>query len=164
MRSLDLGPISEFQLVTETIRRFRMGYVSAFGAPERDDPLYEAVSEGRRHPGMEHWLPLFQDHMDTLFDYLGDAPIAIEPQSEDAARERFRQIADYYDARRQALEHRDGGALYKPLPPARLYLTEAEWTARLDQAALARLTPFAVPDQDTSVIDAGARQGRNFAP
>ena len=38
MRSLDLVPISEFQLVTETIRRFRMGYVAAFGAPERDDP------------------------------------------------------------------------------------------------------------------------------
>src|SRR6185312_11907803 len=70
MRSLDLVPISEFQLTTETIRRFRMGYVAAFGAPEREDPLYEAVSEGRRHPGMEHWLPLFQERMDTLFDYL----------------------------------------------------------------------------------------------
>ncbi|MDE2062390.1 MAG: transcription-repair coupling factor, partial [Bradyrhizobium sp.] len=35
MRSLDLVPISEFQLTTETIRRFRMGYVAAFGAPER---------------------------------------------------------------------------------------------------------------------------------
>ena len=33
MRSLDLVPISEFQLVTETIRRFRMGYVAEFGAP-----------------------------------------------------------------------------------------------------------------------------------
>jgi hypothetical protein len=36
MRALDLVPISEFQLVTETIRRFRMGYVAEFGAPERD--------------------------------------------------------------------------------------------------------------------------------
>ena len=81
MRGLDLVPVSEFQLVTETIRRFRMGYVAAFGAPERDDQLYEAVTEGRRHPGMEHWLPLFQERMDTLFDYLGDATIAIEPQA-----------------------------------------------------------------------------------
>jgi transcription-repair coupling factor (superfamily II helicase) len=81
MRSLDLVPISEFQLVTETIRRFPDGLCRAFGAPERDDPLYEAVSEGRRHPGMEHWLPLFQERMDTLFDYLGDAPVAIEPQA-----------------------------------------------------------------------------------
>ena len=83
MRGLDLMPVSEFQLVTETIRRFRMGYVAAFGAPERDDALYEAVSEGRRHPGMEHWLPLFHERMETLFDYLGAAPIAIEYQGED---------------------------------------------------------------------------------
>jgi transcription-repair coupling factor (superfamily II helicase) len=163
MRSLDLVPISEFQLVTETIRRFRMGYVAEFGAPERDDPLYEAVSEGRRHPGMEHWLPLFQEKMDTLFDYLGDAPVAIEPQSEDAVRERFKQIADYYEARREAQEHPGGGAIYKPLPTNRLYLTEAEWTKRLGEAALARLTQFAVPE-DAGVVDAGARRGRDFAP
>jgi transcription-repair coupling factor (superfamily II helicase) len=163
MRSLDLVPISEFQLVTETIRRFRMGYVAEFGAPERDDGLYEAVSEGRRHPGMEHWLPLFWDKMETLFDYLGDAPVAIEPLSEDAVRERFRQIADYYDARREALKHVGSGAIYKPLPPDRLYLTEDEWTTRLGEAALARVTAFAVPEA-AGVHDAGARKGRDFAP
>jgi transcription-repair coupling factor (superfamily II helicase) len=164
MRSLDLVPISEFQLVTETIRRFRMGYVAEFGAPERDDPLYEAVSEGRRHPGMEHWLPLFQERMDTLFDYIGDATVVIEPQGEDAARERFKQIADYYEARREAQEHPGGGgAIYKPLPPDRLYLTEAEWTRRLSEASLARLTQFAMPE-GAGVVDAGARRGRDFAP
>jgi transcription-repair coupling factor (superfamily II helicase) len=163
MRSLDLVPVSEFQLVTESIRRFRMGYVVEFGAPERDDQLYEAVSEGRRHPGMEHWLPLFMERMDTLFDYLGGAPVVIEPQGEDAARERFKQIQDYFEARREALEHRGGGAIYKPLPPDRLYLSEQQWTQRLADAALARLTAFAVP-ADASVVDAGARQGRNFAP
>jgi transcription-repair coupling factor (superfamily II helicase) len=164
MRGLDLVPISEFQLTTETIRRFRMGYVAAFGAPERDDQLYEAVTEGRRHPGMEHWLPLFQDRMDTLFDYLDGAPIAIEPQGEDAARERFKQIADYYEARREAMDHPGGGAIYKPLPPDRLYLAEDEWTKFLGEAALARLTPFAMPDASADVIDAAARQGRNFTP
>ena len=164
MRALDLVPISEFQLVTETIRRFRMGYVATFGAPQRDDLLYEAVSEGRRHPGMEHWLPLFQERMDTLFDYLDGAVVAIEPQAEDAARERFKQIVDYYDARKEAMEHPGGGAIYKPLPPDRLYLTDAEWTERLGEAALARLTPFAVPDDSADVIDAGARAGRSFAP
>jgi transcription-repair coupling factor (superfamily II helicase) len=163
MRSLDLVPISEFQLVTETIRRFRMGYVAEFGAPDRDDQLYQAVTEGRRHPGMEHWLPLFQEKMDTLFDYLGDAAVAIEPQGEDAARERLRQIADYYEARREALDHPTGGAIYKPLPPNRLYLTEDEWQKRLGEVPLARFTSFAVPE-DASVFDAGARQGRNFAP
>src|SRR5262245_51601856 len=163
MRSLDLVPISEFQLVTETIRRFRMGYVAEFGAPDRDDQLYQAVTEGRRHPGMEHWLPLFQEKMDTLFDYLGDAAVAIEPQGEDAARERLKQIVDYYHARREALDHPTGGAVYKPLPPNRLYLTDDERRKRLGETALARLTPFAVPG-DGDVVDAGARQGRSFAP
>ena len=163
MRSLDLVPISEFQLVTETIRRFRMAYTAQFGAPGPDDALYQAVSEGRRYPGMEHWLPLFQERMDTLFDYLGDAPIAIEPQGEDAARERFKQIADYYDARRDALEHPGGGAVYKPLPPDRLYLTEEEWHKCLGEGALARFTPFAVPEAE-GVFDADARRGRDFAP
>ena len=164
MRALDLVPISEFQLVTDTIRRFRMGYVAEFGAPERDDALYEAVSEGRRHPGMEHWLPLFQDKMDTLFDYLDGAAVAIEPQAEDAIRERFKQILDYYEARRDALEHRSGGAIYKPLPPDRLYLTEEEWGKREGGLALARLTQFSVPSDGVSVVDAGARKGRDFAP
>ncbi len=164
MRALDLVPVSEFQLVTETIRRFRMGYVAAFGAPTRDDLLYEAVSEGRRHPGMEHWLPLFQERMETLFDYLGSSPIVIEPQGEDAARERIKQINDYYEARREVLEHPGGGAVYKPLPPDRLYLTEDEWSKKLGEVALARFTPFAVPDDGGSIIDAGLRQGRNFAP
>src|ERR1700693_3348388 len=102
--------------------------------------------------------------MDTLFDYLGDAPVVIEPQSEDAARERFLQISDYYEARREALNHPGGGAVYNPLPPDRLYLTEDEWGKRLEQSALARLTPFAMPDGRANVIDAGARAGRNFWP
>jgi transcription-repair coupling factor (superfamily II helicase) len=164
VRSLDLVPISEFQLTSESIRRFRMGYVAAFGAPERDDQLYEAVSEGRRHPGMEHWLPLFHERMDTLFDYLADTPIAIEPQGEDAARERLKQIIDYYEARREALHHPTSGAIYRPLPPERLYLTEDEWNRRLHEAPLARLTPFALPDGVADTVDAGSRQGRNFAP
>src|SRR5258705_2835224 len=113
---------------------------------------------------MEHWWRLFQERMDTLFDYLDGAPVAIEPQSEDAAGERFKQIQDYYEARREALEHPGSGAIYKPLPPDRLYLMEAEWTERLGEAAVARLTPFAVPEGSADVFDAGARQGRNFTP
>jgi transcription-repair coupling factor (superfamily II helicase) len=162
MRALDLVPVAEFQLTTDTIRNFRTGYVAAFGAAGPDDLLYAAVSEGRRHPGMEHWLPLFHDRLDTLFDYVPGAPFILEPLAEDAARERLAQIADYYESRKAALAA-DGGPPYKPLPPGRLYLPEKEWRQRLDNSALARLTPFAVPQEAGTVIDVGARTGRNFA-
>ena len=160
LRGLDLVPVAEFQLVTETIRRFRTGYVAQFGATAPDDLLYEAVSEGRRYPGMEHWLPLFHDKLETIFDYLPDTPLALEHLAEDAAHERFTQITDYYDARRDALKQ-GAAPPYKPLPPERLYLDEAEWKGHLETSSLARLTPFAVPD--TNALDVGARSGRNFA-
>ncbi|HEU5273355.1 MAG TPA: transcription-repair coupling factor [Xanthobacteraceae bacterium] len=164
LRALDLVPVAEFQLTSDTIRRFRLGYVEAFGAPSGDDVLYQAVSEGRRYPGMEHWLPLFHAGLDTLLDYVPGSPIALEPLVEDAAKERLVQIADYYEARRQSLGMEGGGAPYKPLPPDRLYMGETEWQERLDGRALARLTPFAVPESSGSVIEAGTRAGRNFAP
>ena len=161
MRGLDLVPVAEFQLITETIRRFRTGYVKEFGVAGPDDLLYEAVSEGRRYSGMEHWLPLFHTQLETLFDYLPGTPLALEPLAEDAAHERFDQIKDYYDTRCQALK--DGlTPIYKPLPPDQLYIKEDEWRGRLGSAAVGKLTPFAQPDA-RDVIAVGARAGHNFA-
>jgi transcription-repair coupling factor (superfamily II helicase) len=167
LRALDLVPVAEFQLTTETIRRFRLGYVEAFGAPLPDDLLYQAVSEGRRHIGMEHWLPLFHARLETIFDYMPGSTVVLEPQIDDVARERSDQIKDYHEARQQALGQRGSGPPYHPLPPDRLYLAETEWRERLAAAPLARLTPFAVPPgqgrETGPVIDTGTKQGRNFA-
>ena len=173
LRALDLVPVAEFQLTSDTIRAFRTGYVAEFGAAAPDDALYEAVTEGRKHAGMEHWLPLFHRGLETLFDYLPATPLAIEPLAEEAAHERFAQIADYYEARRDALGKDGGGAPYKPLPPERLYLAESEWRERLDASLLAKLTPFAAPEQEPggaqslqsgdNVIAIDAHAGRNFA-
>ena len=164
LRALDLVPVAEFQLTSETIRRFRLGYVEAFGAATPDDQLYQAVSEGRRYPGMEHWLPLFHTKLDTLFDYLPGTPVVLEPLAGEAAHERIAQIVDYYNARKEILGAAGGGAPYKPLPPDRLYFAEAEWQSRLAAGPLVRLTPFAAPEGTTDVIDAATRPGRNFAP
>ena len=84
LRKLELVAVAEFQLTPETIARFRKEYLARFGAARRDDLLYEAVSEGRRHPGMEHWLPLFHERLETLFDYLPGAAIVLEPLVDDA--------------------------------------------------------------------------------
>src|SRR5258707_12596582 len=121
--------------------------------------LYHTLTEGRRYGGKEHWLPLFQDRLDTLFDYVTGSSVILEPLAEDAARERLGQIEEHYEARRQALAQRGSGPPYKPLPPNRLYLGEAELRARLETAALARLAPFPVPEGPGAPLHPGPKPG-----
>ena len=162
LRGLDLVPMSEVTLTTETMRRFRQNYVSEFGAQTRGDTLYEAVSEGRRHPGMEHWLPMFYGELDTLFDYVGDAPFVLDPLVEDAMGERLAQIRDYYDSRKSQFDLDPAKSTYKPLKPDALYLGPQEWREKIDAATVARISPFAAA-QAKDAIDCGARTGRSFA-
>ena len=164
LRSLDLVPVSEARLTTESIRRFRQAYAQEFGAPTRDDDLYAAVSEGRRAIGLEHWLPLLYERLDTLFDYVGNAPFVLDARAEDAAHERIALIADNYAARRAAYAEDPVKADYKPLPFTRLYMSEDEWKERLAAQPLARLTPFEPPPDAIDAVDCGGRTGRNFAP
>ncbi|MBB4210650.1 transcription-repair coupling factor [Rhodothalassium salexigens DSM 2132] len=166
--ALNLLPASEFTLDADAIKRFRRGYVAEFGPVTDDDPLYEAVSDGRRHQGAGHWLPLFHDRLDTVFDLVPGAVTTLDHQGEDAARQRLDAIADYYDSRRtQLAASRDRASAlntpYKPLPPDQLYLSSEQWAAVLDQRAVRDFTPFQLPD-GPGVIDLGAKMGRDFAP
>ena len=157
--------MSEVQLTTETIKRFRQGYVSSFGAPGRDDLLYEAISEGRRLPGLEHWLPLFHERLDTLFDYLDSVPLILDPLVEEAALERSKQVVDHYEARRDALSNPQPGLMpYKPLEPSRLHLNMEELQKALERHTVIRLSPFAFDaNSKMPVVECAARQGRSFA-
>ena len=164
LRSLDLVPMSEARLTTNSIRRFRQAYALEFGAPTPADDLYASVSEGRRAIGLEHWLPLLYDKLDTLFDYVGDAPFVLDARAEEAAGQRIAQIADAYAARRAAYAQDPARSDYKPLPYARLYLAEDEWKERLAASPLARLSPFEASPGAANIVDCGGRVGRNFAP
>jgi transcription-repair coupling factor (superfamily II helicase) len=63
----------------------------------------------------------------------------------------------------QAQSQPGSGVPYRPLPPDRLYVTDNEWRKHIDDIAVARLSPFAVPEQQGPLFDIGAKQGRNFA-
>jgi transcription-repair coupling factor (superfamily II helicase) len=161
---IDLVPVGEMTLTPESIARFRERYLALFGVADREDLLYHAVSEGRRYVGMEHWLPLFADSLETLFDHAGDARVVLDHLVDEATGERLDQIKDHYDARVAALEGgmAGGGAPYKPLPPERLYLTKQEWNAAVRAHDAARVSPFAQPD-GPRVVDFEGRIGRSFA-
>jgi transcription-repair coupling factor (superfamily II helicase) len=166
IKNLTLRPASEVLINEQSIARFRTGYAAQFGGMDLDDPLYEAVTASRRYQGMEHWLPLFHDRLETLFDYAGESAVSFDHSAEEAIRARFELIDDYYEARQEALEKGNYGSLpYKPLPPAMLYLGRDEWRGRLDGLPVITLSPFDLPASDQQpVYSVHAQAGRNFAP
>ena len=161
---VELAPVSEVILDDAAITRFRQNYRIEFGAAGTDDPLYEAVSAGRKHQGVEHWLPFFHEKLETLFDYLPQASLMLDEQVTAARLARWDSVTDQYETRRIALDKRDRmDSIYKPVPPGLLYLDDAGWeaaTARARVVQMSRLPRASGP----GVVDAGGRVGRNFSP
>jgi transcription-repair coupling factor (superfamily II helicase) len=159
LQAIDLLPVSEVLLDEAAISRFRRGYVAEFGAPG-EDALYASVSEGQRRAGVEHWLPLFYETLESLFDYLSDdALFVFDHLAAESAQERLALIKDAYEAR---VENAKGRSGYKALPPEALYLGPEEWAERVAAHPNRWLTPF--QREGEGVLDLGARIGRSFTP
>ena len=159
-----LRPVSEVLLDDDAVRRFRSRYREQFGATGTDDPLYELVSAGRRYAGMEHWLPLYYDRLETLFDYLPGAGISLDYQAEEVRGHRLEAIGDSYAARHHVTPAaRAGAPIYRPIRPDQLYLDRREWQAALHGRPVVQLSPFAADQNDGDAFDAGGRPARSFA-
>lgn len=161
---VELAPVSEVILDEAAITRFRQNYRIEFGAAGTDDPLYEAVSAGRKHAGIEHWLPFFHARLETIFDYVPQATVTQDDQVTATRVARWDSIADQYETRRIAMTQKGRmDTVYKPVPPGLLYLDETAWQSATAQTRVMQFNPL---PQATGpgVIDAGGRIGRNFAP
>nr|WP_237219917.1 transcription-repair coupling factor [Sphingomonas arenae] len=157
-----LMPASEALLDEESIKRFRARYREQFGANATGDPVYQAVSDGRRLAGMEHWLPLFEERLETLFDHLGEGDIVVrEAGVEGAVQSRYESIQDYFQNRERAMVADPGS--YRPLAPTSLYLSRKEWTQLLADRPVHLTSPFPEPASER-VIDFGVTPARDFAP
>ncbi|WP_417524831.1 transcription-repair coupling factor [Marinovum sp.] len=161
---VELAPVSEVILDEAAITRFRQNYRIEFGAAGSDDPLYEAISAGRKHQGAEHWLGFFHDRLETLFDYLPKATITQDDQVTPSRLARWDMIEDQYETRKIAMASKARmDTVYKPAPPETLYLDDAAWQNATAGHRLLQFHPLAQAS-GPGVSDAGGRIGRNFAP
>jgi transcription-repair coupling factor (superfamily II helicase) len=164
LSAIEIAPMSEVILDQAAITRFRQTYRAEFGAGGSDDPLYEAVSAGRKHQGMEHWLPFFHERLETLFDYLPQASVMLDDQVTPARLSRWEGIEDAYDARAEAMTAKGRlDSVYKPCAPGLLYLDDPAWETALADHRLIQLSPLPQPP-GPGILDAQGRAGRNFAP
>ncbi|MFL6752854.1 MAG: transcription-repair coupling factor, partial [Sphingomicrobium sp.] len=161
-RAFTLMPASEALLDEEAIKRFRSRYREQFGAAATQDPLYQALSDGRRMSGMEHWLPLLEEKLSTLFEHLGENDLILRDSSADKALEARREaIQDYFDNRVRAMESEPGS--YRPLEPNALYLAKKEWEAFSAERPIHLASPFPEPESHRT-IGFAVESARDFAP
>ncbi|GLS85100.1 transcription-repair-coupling factor [Cypionkella aquatica] len=164
LKAVEFAPMSEVILDDAAIARFRQNYRVEFGAGGSDDPLYEAVSAGRKHQGMEHWLPFFHAGLETIFDYLPKASVLLDDQVTPARLSRWDGIDDQYDARHEAMTAKGRmDSVYKPSAPGLLYLDDTAWEAAIADHRVVQLSPLPQAP-GPGVLDALGRIGRSFAP
>ena len=161
-KGFTLMPASEALLDEESIKRFRSRYREKFGATSTQDPLYQALSDGRRMTGMENWLPLLEDKLATLFDHLGENDLIVRDTGADQAIANRREaIEDYHQNRVRAMESEPGS--YRPLDPQSLYVLNGDWDDKVAEHPIHRTSPFPEPES-RSTIPFGVEPARDFAP
>ena len=159
IEQITLHPVSEVLLDDKSIARFRDNYRDTFGAINKPNMLYNAISEGHTHGGMENYLPFFYSHLDTLYDYLPDDTLTLYSYLSDMALEDRRELVqDYYQARKE-LGAAQSDEVYHALEPFNLYLLGKEWEQLCEKQNIIKLSPFS----DAKGASQAIRVGREFS-
>ncbi|HVU82508.1 MAG TPA: transcription-repair coupling factor, partial [Rhodanobacteraceae bacterium] len=148
-----LLPAREFPLTDEAMRAFRDRLRERFPIDVRRCPLYQDMKQGVTPGGIEYYLPLFFEHTETLFDYLGDDALFVLANGALGAAEQFwKQAETRHDQRAHDIE--------RPiLPPMELYLPPQSLRERLNRVLRVDL----VGSTDARAADTGTAAAPDFS-
>lgn len=120
IKEVEILPGREFGLTKEDINRFKNNWYEHFEGDPNQSQVFQAVSKGFSPQGVESYLPLFHEHMASLFDYLPDDLLLIlDPEISRAAENHWLDIT----SRHEQLT----GNLDRPLlKPAQAFIPAAE--------------------------------------
>lgn len=123
---IEILPAREFSLEEDAVREFRRAWRLEFGQRGQSSPVYADVTEGMAPAGVEYYLPLFFDELDSLAAYLPPEALIVWGENTEVSAERFSQsVAERFEALRHDVE--------RPLcEPPRMFLTLEELRHALD--------------------------------
>lgn len=125
----------EVILNPETIELFRRHYRAHRSRDLLKDPLYTNISEGKPVLGQEHFLPLFYEKLETLFEYMKSPTIIELPEASEAMMHRWDMIEEHYQERLKFKDSSfEGQWVYDPLNPMTLYISPPEVETGMSQS------------------------------
>ena len=154
IEKVDLLPAREFPLTEESVKAFRNTLRERFPIDPRRCPIYQDLKEGATPAGIEYYLPLFFDHTETLFDYLGEETLFVTTETALAAADTFWQQAQArYDNRAHDIE--------RPiLPVGELYLQPQQLREQLN---LRPRVEMVAAGTNEHAVDLGAKPSPTLA-
>ncbi len=144
---ISLLPAREFPLDEEGIKTFRQNFRQQFEVDPKTCPIYQDISQGLSSPGIEYYLPLFFDHLDTLFDYLPEkTQFLIEQSAYEGGDHFLEQVQARYESRRYNLA-------YPLLPPQQLFMQTSEFTEKLGAFPLSLFSSYKYEKEDETTLN-----------
>jgi transcription-repair coupling factor (superfamily II helicase) len=123
--SIDILPAREFPFNNDAITQFRSRYREIIEGDPTRSMIYQDISNGSIPSGIEYYLPLFFDHVESVFDYLPKNTLFfLEHDITD-------QIDVYWDDLKQRHEQRRHDVERPILAPENLYLESEETSEKL---------------------------------
>ena len=92
VKSIRLFPGREFPFNDEAISKFRQQFRQEFEGNPNNSSIYKDISAGLCPAGIEYYLPLFFEQLDTLFNYLPDSTTVITTDSVDVSMDEFNEL------------------------------------------------------------------------
>ena len=159
--SFELLPISEVIINKTTVTNFRKNYRKLFGIGGSSDTLYSAVSNGVKVQGVEQWLPLFYDKLQTIFDYLPEATYFLDAEISYTHEERWAKINEQYKARLYSINSKTAKNVFESCEPNALYLSPDSFNFLLDTKNVYYLNPLPLT-LGLNSIEVGGVLGQKF--
>ena len=112
-KKIKLLPAREFPIDSDGVSKFRENYREKFDGDLSKSKPYKSISKGTPFAGVEWYLPLFFETINTIFDYINPLDITLQlgdvykaaTDYQAEAQSRFRLYA--YDSERPILETKD---------------------------------------------------------
>lgn len=143
--SINILPAREVALTDQGIAQFRSEWRNVFEGNPSQCSIYRDVSQRLAPSGIEYYLPLFYEEVQTIFDYLPkNALVLIDEDGYGAAETFWQDIEQRYEQMRYDIE--------RPiLPPATMFIAPNDLFARLNQFPQIYMTAMEQADKPGAV-------------
>jgi transcription-repair coupling factor (superfamily II helicase) len=124
VENIKLLPAKEYQLDDKGISHFSQQWERYFGESALDSPIYQNVVRGINFSGIEYYISLFFNKINSLFDYLPDNSTIVHlPNAHKAAEDFWQEVNRRYEQLRY-------DSVYPILPPKEIFIPVPDFFAQ----------------------------------